>query len=79
MSANGGPQQAQRVAVTVGAGERVAPTQAEKPAHAGMSTGSKLAIEVGAAALLGCYKRGCFNRSATQPSNSVSERSNQFH
>ena len=67
MPANGGPQQAQRVAVTVGAGGRAVPAQAEEPARTGMSTGTKLAIGAGAAALFGCYKLGCFNRSATQP------------
>jgi hypothetical protein len=53
--ANGGPAQAQRVAVTVGAvGSAAAPST-------GMSTGTKVAIGVGAAALLGCYELGCFS------------------
>lgn len=78
MPANGGPQQAQRLAVTVGAGGRAVPVQAEEQAHTGMSTGSKLAIGAGAAALFGCYKLGCFNRSAAQPGNAVAGRSNQF-
>ena len=70
----GGPQQAQRVAVTVGAGGRAVPAQAEEPARTGMSTGSKLAIGAGAAALFGCYKLGCFSRSAPQPGNAAGGR-----
>lgn len=58
--ANGGPQQAQRVGVTVGAGGQAMPAQAEEPARTGLSTGTKLAIDAGAAALFGCYKLGCF-------------------
>ena len=58
----GGPQQAQRVGVTVGDGGRaVAPAQADAE-HEGLSTGTKIAIGVGAAALFGCYELGCFNR-----------------
>ncbi len=57
----GGPQQAQRIGVTVGAkGLTVAPRQTDQPA--GLSTGTKVAIGVGAAALFGCYKIGCFSR-----------------
>ncbi len=78
MPANGGPQQAQRVAVTVGAGGRAVPAQAEEQAHTGMSTGSKLAIGAGAAALFGCYKLGCFNRSAARPGNAVVGSGSQF-
>jgi len=77
MPANGGPQQAQRVVVTVGAGGRAVPAQTEEQAHTGMSTGSKVAIGVGAAALFGCYKLGCFNRSAAQPGNAVAGSPNQ--
>ena len=55
----GGPQQAQRLVATVGAAGRAAP--------AGLSTGTKLAIGVGAAALFGCYELGCFShRAGTQ-------------
>ncbi len=78
MPANGGPQQAQRLAVTVGAGGRAVPAQAAEPARTGMSTGSKLAIGAGAAALFGCYKLGCFNRSTAQPGNAVAGGSNQL-
>ena len=78
MPANGGPQQAQRVAVTVGAGGRAVPAQAEEQAHTGMSTGSKLAIAAGAAALFGCYKLGCFNRSASRPGNAAVRNNRQF-
>ena len=75
--ANGGPQQAQRVGVTVGAGGQAVPAQTAEPARTGMSTGTKLAIGAGAAALFGCYKLGCFNRSAPQPGNAAG-RGNQF-
>ncbi len=78
MPANGGPQQAQRVGVTIGAGGRAVPAQAEEPARTGMSTGTKLAIGAGAAALFGCYKLGCFNRSTSQPGNAVAGSGNQF-
>ena len=59
----GGPQQAQRIGVTVGDGGRaVAPAQAS-PEHEGLSTGTKIAIGVGAAAaLFGCYEMGCFSK-----------------
>lgn len=55
--ANGGPAQAQRVAVTIGTPRN----GAQAPAPGGMSTGTKVAIGVGAAALLGCYELGCFS------------------
>jgi len=66
MPAGGGPQQAQRIAVAVGAAGDTAPAlaptrQAEAPASSGMSTGSKVAIGAAAAALL-CYKFGCFSQ-----------------
>ena len=71
MPAGGGPQQAQRMSVTVGAaGRAVQPAdQAQgQPAPAGMSTGTKVAIGVGAAALFGCYEMGCFSsRSKNHP------------
>ena len=62
----GGPQQAQRIGVTVGmagqtpqpASQRDPPTQPET----GLSTGTKVAIGVGAVALFGCYELGCFSR-----------------
>jgi len=64
MPAGGGPQQAQRIGVTVGAGGRAAPAQQGDQARSGgLSTGSKVAIGVGAAALFGCYELGCFSRS----------------
>ncbi|MDQ2803822.1 MAG: PDZ domain-containing protein, partial [Pseudomonadota bacterium] len=64
MPAGGGPQQAQRVAVTVGAGGRAMPAlQNDRARSTGLSTGTKLAIGAGAAALLGCYELGCFSRS----------------
>ena len=76
--AGGGPQQAQRTAVTVGmAGQTAQPTvqadqadQANQP-RPGISTGTKVAIGVGAVALFGCYELGCFSRhhhaAAVQP------------
>ena len=58
--AGGGPQQAQRLVATVGAAGHAAP--------AGLSTGTKIAIGVGAAALFGCYELGCFShRAGPQP------------
>jgi len=70
ISAGGGPQQAQRVGVTVGAGGRAVPArQADQARFTGLSTGSKVAIGVGAAALFGCYELGCFSRSKTGPGN----------
>lgn len=71
MPAGGGPNQAQHVGVTVGASSRsVASTPDGTPAPSqGLSTGTKIAIGVGAAALFGCYKAGCFSRSPTGPGN----------
>lgn len=61
MPAGGGPQQAQRVTVTLG-GNAAATAAPAKPESGGLSTGAKVAIGVGAAALFGCYKFGCFSR-----------------
>lgn len=61
MPEGGGPGQAQRVAVTVGEGGRAAPTH-EAAGGTGLSTGSKVAIGLGAAALIGCYETGCYAR-----------------
>ena len=60
--AGGGPQQAQRIGVTVGAPGLTVPPPQEPQPHAGLSTGTKVAIGLGAAALFGCYKVGCFSR-----------------
>lgn len=57
--ANGGPAQAQRASVTVGNPTQPTPRPAEAT---GLSTGTKVAIGVGAVALLGCYEMGCFSR-----------------
>ncbi len=74
----GGPGQAQRLAVTVGgagatAGQPASPSNGGA-ARTGLSTGTKVAIGVGAAALLGCYELGCFshrrNSHATPPAGS---------
>lgn len=59
----GGPGQAQRVTATIGG----------KPEE-GMSTGEKVAIGVGAAALFGCYEMGCFSK--RQPGQPV--QANQY-
>ena len=63
MPSNGGPQEAQRVNVTLGGARSSTPPQQqqEEPASKGLSTGTKIAIGVGAAALFGCYKMGCFS------------------
>ncbi len=61
--AGGGPQQAQRIDVTLGEAGRPVPAQqqdVQAPAG-GMSTGTKVAIGVGAAALL-CYKYHCYDK-----------------
>ena len=76
--AGGGPQNAQRAGITVGSGGRAAPAQQDDQARStGLSTGTTLAIGAGAAALFGCYKLGCFNRSAARPGNAVGN-NNQF-
>ena len=72
--AGGGPQQAQRVRVTVGQAGRAGPApppdrRADTPASTGMSTGAKVAIGVGAVALLGCYEMGCFSHRPATASN----------
>lgn len=70
--AGGGPQQAQQVVATVGAAGQAA---ASAP---GMSTGTKVAIGVGAAALFGCYELGCFShRAAATGSNGAAQRQAQ--
>ncbi len=80
MPAGGGPQQAQRMSVTVGAAGHAVPPmdQAQgQPATGGMSTGTKVAIGVGAAALFGCYEMGCFSsRSRNHPP--VQPQANQY-
>ena len=60
MPADGGPKQAQRVGVTVGEGGK-ASTPDKEPSR-GLSTGAKVAIGVGAIAVIGCYEAGCFKR-----------------
>ena len=64
MPSNGGPQDAQRVNVTLGAGTAMIPEQNQPEVKKGLSTGEKVAIGVGAAALFGCYKLGCFSHRA---------------
>ncbi len=62
----GGPQQAQRVGVTVGNGAQAAPAAAHST---GLSTGEKLAIGAGAVALFGCYEMGCFSHHKAPAAN----------
>jgi S1-C subfamily serine protease len=58
----GGPEQAQRVGVTLSNAGRGGPAPGpEGPEPHGLSTGQKLAIGAGAVALFGCYKMGCFS------------------
>ncbi len=64
--AGGGPQQAQRLGVTVGNGGRAVQAAQASPEHEGLSTGTKVAIGVGAVALFGCYEMGCFARHQNQ-------------
>lgn len=66
---NGGPQEAQRVNVTMGGAQSVTSPQIQAEPK-GLSTTSKVAIGVGAAALFGCYKFGCFSHKA-MPNNQV--------
>ena len=63
LPSGGGPDQAQRIGVTVGSvgGGAVAPRTAETESG-GLSSGQKLAIGAGAVALFGCYELGCFTR-----------------
>ena len=60
MPAQGGPAQAQRVTVTMAPAGQQAPVD-PNARTAGLSTGSKVAIGVGAVALFGCYEMGCFS------------------
>ena len=60
MPENGGPGQAQRVGVTVGEAGKAAPPHHDVPRGSGLSTGDKVAIGIGAAAVIGCYEAGCF-------------------
>ena len=70
--AGGGPQQAQRAAVTVGARGHAVPAQPDGQTRStGMSTGTKLAIGAGAAALFGCYELGCVSRSKPSPGDNT--------
>lgn len=63
MPSTGGPEAAQRVGVTIGGGRSVpAPAPQANAEPQGLSTGTKVAIGVGAAALFGCYKLGCFSK-----------------
>ena len=65
MPAGAGPGQAQRVGVTVGEGGRAAARQ-DVSRNTGLSTGAKVAIGVGAAAIIGCYETNCYSRLKTR-------------
>ena len=68
MPNGGGPRDAQRITVVLGSNRQVARAQPSTPAATGLSTGTKVAIGVGAAALFGCYEFGCFShRKALTP------------
>lgn len=56
----GGPQQAQRVSVAL-EGASAGDQRSAPAAPRGLSTGTKVAIGLGATALFGCYKFGCFS------------------
>ena len=75
--AGGGPQQAQRIGVTVGAAGQTAVPSGHGPAATGMSTGTKVAIGVGAAALFGCYQLGCFSHRSVGAPNSTRQQVQQ--
>jgi hypothetical protein len=62
-------EQAQRLVATVGQPGRAAP--------AGLSTGTKIAIGVGAAALFGCYELGCFSHRARPQGQGVGQQQRQ--
>ncbi len=63
MPAGGGPKQAQRVGVTVGEAGKAAPPHKEpSTVGGGLSTGDKIAIGLGAAAVIGCYEFNCYSR-----------------
>ena len=63
MPDGGGPKDAKRVGVTVGKGGHAAQPKADAPKSAGgLSTGDKVAIGVGAAAIFGCYEFDCFKK-----------------
>ena len=66
MPAGGGPGQAQRVGVTVGESGKAAAPHRDVARGSGLSTGDKVAIGVGAAAVIGCYETGCYTRLKTK-------------
>ena len=67
--ARGQPGDAQRLAVALGSPKGAVKADDAAAPSGGMSTGTKLAIGAGAAAIL-CYKLGCFSRgNAAAPAN----------
>lgn len=59
MSRQGYPKDARRVDVTLN-GTLAATSKADQTQSGNLSTGKKVTICVGVAALLGCYKLDCF-------------------
>ena len=63
MPQGGGPKDAKRVGVTIGEGGHAnKPKQEAQKSAGGLSTGDKVAIGVGAAAIFGCYEFDCFKK-----------------
>lgn len=63
MPQSGGPKDAKRLAVTVGKGGHAAkPKEEAAKTTGGLSTGQKVAIGAGAAAIFGCYEFDCFKK-----------------
>lgn len=63
MAQGAGPKDAKRVGVTVGKGGHAVETKKDAPqSEGGLSTGEKVAIGIGAAAIFGCYEFDCFKK-----------------
>ena len=63
MPKGGGPKDAKRVGVTVGeGGHAIKPKQGAQKSAGGLSTGEKVAIGIGAAAVIGCYEFDCYSK-----------------
>ena len=63
MPKGGGPKDAKRVGVTVGeGGHATKPKQEAQKSAGGLSTGEKVAIGLGAAAVIGCLEWNCYSK-----------------
>ncbi len=63
MPEGGGPKDAKRVGVTIGEGGHASkPKQEAQKSAGGLSTGEKVAIGLGAAAVIGCYEYNCYSK-----------------